>query len=64
MRSLASLMTWKTAVMDLPFGGAKVSCNRGDERRVACGRKGRAGSLTCGRGAPLLRLRAPATRAA
>ncbi len=23
MRSLASLMTWKTAVMDIPFGGAK-----------------------------------------
>lgn len=22
-RSLASLMTWKTAVMDIPFGGAK-----------------------------------------
>eukprot|EP00884_Botryococcus_braunii_P016571 jgi/Botrbrau1/3598/Bobra.0078s0048.1 len=29
MRSLASLMTWKTAVMDLPFGGAKggVRCD-------------------------------------
>lgn len=23
MNSLASLMTWKTAVMDIPFGGAK-----------------------------------------
>lgn len=23
MRSLASLMTWKTALMDIPFGGAK-----------------------------------------
>ena len=23
MRSLASLMTWKTALLDLPFGGAK-----------------------------------------
>ena len=23
LRSLASLMTWKTAVMDIPFGGAK-----------------------------------------
>src|SRR5258707_15729064 len=23
VRSLASLMTWKTALMDLPFGGAK-----------------------------------------
>lgn len=23
VRSLASLMTWKTALMDIPFGGAK-----------------------------------------
>ena len=31
-RSLASLMTWKTAVMDLPYGGAKggINCNPPD----------------------------------
>ena len=35
VRSLASLMTWKTAVIDIPYGGAKggVSCDPADYSR-------------------------------
>ena len=34
-RSLASLMTWKTAVVDLPFGGGKGGVNCDPEQALA-----------------------------
>ena len=40
-RSLASLMTWKTALVDLPFGGAKGGINC-DPNKLSRGRAGAA----------------------
>lgn len=34
LRSLAALNTWKTALMDVPFGGAKVGADGGHIRYI------------------------------